>query len=113
MKKLISFILFLLMLSGMVQAEYYMIPDYSWTWAKKYVVATAQRITAARSCGLALQAVGNDVYMEKNATANLNSFKIANGSTVDFESMMLKKGEYITLIAPSSTTATVNYTFKQ
>jgi len=111
-KKLFGIILILICSVIGVQADNYLIPDYSWDFTTITVNATTQRITFPRSSGFAVQAVGNDIYIEKNATANNNSFKIANGSTADFQAFYLKKNEYLTIKTGTSTIATVNYTFK-
>jgi hypothetical protein len=97
----------------MAYADYYSIPDYSWTFTTITVNATPKRITFNKSAGLFIQAVGNDVYIQKNATANYNNFKLANGSSTDFQAQMFSKNAYITIVAPSATIATCNYIIKQ
>jgi hypothetical protein len=112
-KKLFGIILILSCFVVGVQADYYNIPDYSWTFTTVTVNATAKRIAFTKSAGLFIQSVGNDIYIQKNATANYNSFKLANGASVDFENQMISKGAYVTIVAPSATIATCNYIIKQ
>ena len=114
MKKLFGIILILICsMFGVAQADYYNIPDYSWTFTTVTVNATAKRIPFTKSAGLFIQSVGNDIYIQKNATANYNSFKLTNGASVDFENQMISKGAYVTIVAPSATIATCNYIIKQ
>jgi hypothetical protein len=110
--KLFGIILILICSVIGVQADNYLIPDYSWGFMTITVNATAKRIAFTKSAGFAIQPVGNDVYIEKNATANMNKLKLSNGSLLDSQALYCKKGEYLTIVAPSATIATVNYTFK-
>ncbi len=98
---------------GVAQADYYNIPDYSWTFTTVTVNATPKTITFTKSAGFFIQAVGNDIHIQKNATATTNSFKLSNGGSVDFENQMVSKSGYISIVAPSATIATCNYIIKQ
>jgi hypothetical protein len=117
LKRLVSLIVMALLPSFCVFADYAGIPDYDWTITTITVNATAKRITAPLSGRVFIQAVGNDVYVAKNTTANHTSLsktlKIINGGNLDLGITYIRKNQYFTIKAPSATIATVNYIISQ
>lgn len=112
-KILLALLAFIGLTAIQANADYYSIPDYDWTITTVTVNATPKTITFTRSAGIFIQAVGNDVYINKDATATTNKLKIANGASIDLQAQMVRKAGYISIVAGSSTIATVNYIIKQ
>ena len=79
--------------------------DRDWTVAKVTANAGAARITFGQSGAFWINVQGAASYIAFNATANVDSIKIADGGSVDFFPANVRKGEYATIYSASAITA--------
>ena len=79
--------------------------DRNWIVQQISCSGNAQRFTNTKSGSIWIQAGAADTYIAFNATANVNSIKLAAGSAIDFWPANITLGEYFTVYAASLTTA--------